>query len=55
MPYKIIKLPRSILYKVINSETGQIHSHHTTLLKAKAQVRHLHAIQRQTLPIPHHL
>jgi hypothetical protein len=49
MPYQIIKLPRSILYKVINSETGQIHSHHTTLLKAKAQIRLLHSIQRKSL------
>jgi hypothetical protein len=41
MPYKIKKLPCSILYKVIDSDTGKIHSHHTTLLKAKAQVNHL--------------
>jgi hypothetical protein len=44
MPYKIRKLPNSDRYKVFNSETGKVHSEHTTKKNAKAQVRLLYSI-----------
>ena len=47
MPYKIIKLPRTNDYKVINSQTGEIKSKHTTLQKAKAQVRLLMMVTKE--------
>ena len=37
MPYSIRKSGK--YYKVINSLTGRIHAQHTTLQKAKAQIR----------------
>jgi len=40
MPYKIVRIrPYHNIYKVVNNDTGQVHSRHTSLLKAKAQVR----------------
>ena len=48
MPYKISKLP-SGRYKLINSSTGKVHAYHTTLLKAKAQMRLLEGIKHNTL------
>lgn len=47
MPYIIRKLPLKNLYKVVNTITGQVHSNHTTLDKAKAQVRLLHLIRKK--------
>lgn len=47
MPYQIIQIssPSNIRrYKVINSDTGRVHSRSTTLNKAKAQVRVLESI-----------
>lgn len=44
MPYTIRKLPRKDLYRVINSQTGQVHSAATTKPKAEAQVRLLRSI-----------
>ncbi len=41
MPYQIKKLPTG-KYKVINKVTGKVHAYHTTLTKARAQVRLLH-------------
>jgi hypothetical protein len=38
MPYSINKLARGS-YEVVNSKTGKIHAKHTSLAKAKAQVR----------------
>jgi hypothetical protein len=38
MPYSINKLARGS-YEVVNSKTGKIHAKHTSLTKAKAQVR----------------
>ncbi len=46
MPYQIKKLHHLNLYKVINKTTGVVHSKHTSLLKAKAQVRHLQSKER---------
>jgi hypothetical protein len=47
MPYKIVRLrPYHHIYKVINTDTGQVHSKHTSLLKAKAQVRLLLSKER---------
>jgi hypothetical protein len=44
MPYQIVKVsPYQNIYKVINKDTGIVHSKHTTLLKAKAQIRLLHS------------
>ena len=40
MPYEIKKNGNS--YEVINRDTGKVHAKHTTLEKAKAQVRLLH-------------
>ena len=37
MPYLIRKSEK--YYKIINSLTGRIHAQHTTLPKAKAQIR----------------
>ena len=37
MPYKIYKVKN--YYKVINSQTGKLHAQHSTLPKAKAQIR----------------
>ena len=47
MPMVIRKLRNQNLYKVINKETGQIHSKGTTLNKAKAQKRLLDAIDER--------
>ena len=47
MPYKIIKLPNSNLYKVINKNTLQVHSKHTTLALAKKQVRLLESLDKK--------
>lgn len=38
MPYEIRKLKRG-QYEVLNSKTGKVHAKHTSLVKAKAQVR----------------
>jgi hypothetical protein len=43
MPYKILKNADNS-YKLINSDTGRVHAKHTTLEKAKAQMRLLHLI-----------
>ena len=37
MPYKIYKIKK--YYKVINKLNGRIHAQHTSLPKAKAQIR----------------
>ena len=37
MPYIIIKLKKG--YKVVNKDTGKVHSKHTSKKKAFAQVR----------------
>lgn len=41
MPFDIKKLGRGD-YEVINTENGKIHAKHTSLAKAKAQIRLLH-------------
>lgn len=46
MPYIIRKNPNKNTYKVINKDTGKIHSKATTLDKAKAQVRLLEQISK---------
>ena len=43
MPYEIKKLGRGD-YEVINTENGKIHAKHTSLTKAKAQIRLLHMV-----------
>jgi hypothetical protein len=49
MPYEIIKLPASNLYKVINTHTKRIHSRHTTLAVAKRQVRLLMSLDKKKI------
>ena len=44
MPYLVRKVRNKNLFKVINKETGQVHSKGTSLAKAEAQVRLLRAI-----------
>ncbi len=45
MPYIIRKIPYKNLYTVRNRITGRLHSKHTTLQRARAQVRLLNAIE----------
>ena len=42
MPYAVEK-NRDGTYKVINKNTGKVHAYHTTLEKAKAQIRLMEA------------
>ena len=44
MPYKMRKLPNKDLYKVVNTETGKVHSSHSTKDNAKAQLRILEGL-----------
>lgn len=47
MPYNIRKVKNQPCYKVVNSETGKIHSKCTTKKKAQAQVRLLHSLEQK--------
>lgn len=49
MPYKITQLSDG-MYQVTNSKTGKIHSSHTTLQNAEAQVRLLNGIKHGFIP-----
>ena len=49
MPYSIVKHPHTRLVSVMNTETGKVHSSHTTLEKARAQVRLLYGIEKGTI------
>ena len=44
MPYSIRKLPLRNLYRVRNTETGEIKANATTKQKAEAMVRLLNAV-----------
>ena len=44
MPYKVFKELHSYGYRVENTETGKVHAHNTSKVKAEAQVRLLNAI-----------
>jgi hypothetical protein len=48
MPYMLIKSGSG--FGVKNTQTGTIHSYHTTLNKAKAQIRLLNAIDHGFVP-----
>jgi hypothetical protein len=48
MPYKILQEDGH--YKVINSQTGKIHSKHTTKEKAEAQIRLLQSLDHIKKP-----
>lgn len=50
MPYKIEKCKECGCgtYKVITTTTGKVHAKHTTLAKAKAQVRLLEGVEKQS-------
>jgi len=47
-PYVLRKLPKKQEWKVTNKETGKVHAMHTSLDKAKAQIRLLNAINHQS-------
>lgn len=49
MPYKIRKLNNQDLYKVTNTETGEIMSKGTTLDKAKSQIRLLENLENKKI------
>jgi uncharacterized protein (AIM24 family) len=49
MPYEIKKLPHSNLVKMTNKETGRVTAKHTTMKKAKSQMRLLEGIEHGTL------
>lgn len=47
MPYKIIKNKGSNSYRVINSNTGVLHSKHTSLRNAEKQFRLLNMLENR--------
>lgn len=49
MPYELVKLPRSVFYKVKNIESGEVLAKRTTKDKAEKQVRLLRGIEHGTL------
>jgi hypothetical protein len=49
MPYSIRKIRGQPFYRVFNTETGAVHSKHTTLAKGKAQIRLLEDIEGGSL------
>ena len=51
MPYKVRKTRGQNEYKIFNTDTGVIHSHHATLDKAKAQLELLNKIAGGKLPV----
>ena len=54
MPYNIEKCTECGCgtYKVINAKTGHVYAKHTTLKKAKAQVRLLESAKSKTVEAP---
>ena len=51
MTYKVRKSRGQNEYKVFNTDTGVLHSHHNSLDKAQAQLRLLNQIEGGKLPI----
>ena len=51
MPYKIIPIKGSRMYRVINTETREVKAKWTTLTKARSQVRLLEGLERGTLKL----
>lgn len=49
MPYRVSKNDDGS-YRVENSETGEVHSKHTTKENAEAQVRLLHGVEHGMKP-----
>jgi len=47
MPYKMIKIRNKDLYKVINTETGEVHSKGSTKENAKKQIRLLYMLDKE--------
>ncbi len=45
MPYSLDRIDHTKYYKVINSQTGRVHSLHTTKLKGEKQIRLLEGIE----------
>lgn len=54
MPY-IIEEVSPNQYSVVNKDTGRIHSHHTTLENARAQLRLLYGVESGRWHPTHHL
>lgn len=50
MPYKIRKLPNKEVYRVYNTETGEIKAKGTTMEKARSMIRLLNAIHHGFIP-----
>ena len=48
MPYSLLNVGGN-KYSVVNTSTGKIHSKHTTLAKAQAQIRLLHGVEAGSL------
>lgn len=48
MPYEIRRSGSA--YRVVNTETGEVHAEHTTEAKARAQVRLLNAVKHGFKP-----
>lgn len=48
MPYRIVK--RDGAYQVVNTQTKKVHAKHTTLARAKAQVRLLRGVEHGMTP-----
>ena len=47
MPYDLRKIRNKNLYKVFNTNTGKIFSHHTTKEKAESQIRLLYSLKKK--------
>lgn len=47
MPYSIKKQGKH--FTVVNKDTGKVHAKHTTLDKAKAQIRLLHSLEKNSM------
>ena len=45
MPYSMVTHPHTRMVSVVNTETGAVHSKHTTPEKARAQMRLLYGIE----------
>ena len=50
MPYSMRKLPNSNLYRVRNTETGEVKAKATTKAKAEAMIRLLNAVNHGWTP-----
>jgi hypothetical protein len=47
MPFAILHNKGTKTYQVVNTQTGQVHAHNSTLPHAQAQVRLLHMVDHR--------